>query len=170
MLLSRITPRVNAKDPVMRRRLKNEHKHTRDACVVSFTQPSIGKGNPDPHARQERLASSVSRSLEDQQRRKSPVRRCFKSRSSAENGVRRFASGCRNDVDVSPASCPVPRRPTHDHRHVRFGQSGNYAVSRGLQEIFCGDTKVFSRRRSCEFIKRPDQISPIEIQKINKRK
>ena len=170
MLLSRITPRVNAKDPVMRRRLKNEHKHTRDACVVSFTQPSIGKGNPDPHARQERLASSVSRSLEDQQRRKSPVRRCFKSRSSAENGVRRFASGCRNDVDVSPASCPVPRRPTHDHRHVRFGQSGNYAVSRGLQEIFCGDTKVFSRRRSCEFIKRPDQISPIESQKINKRK
>ncbi len=170
MLLSRITPRVNAKDPVMRRRLKNEHKHTRDACVVSFTQPSIGKGNPDPHARQERLASSVSRSLEDQQRRKSPVRRCFKSRSSAENGVRRFASGCRNDVDVSPASCPVPRRPTHDHRHVRFGQSGNYAVSRGLQEIFCGDTKVFSRRRSCEFINRPDQISPTEIQKINKRK
>jgi len=144
-LLSRITPRLNARDPVMRRRLKNELEHTKETCVVSFTQPSIGKGKPDPHARQERLASSVSRSLEDQQRRKSPVRRCFKSRSSAENGVRRFASGCRNDFDGSPASCPVPRRPTHDHRHVRFGQVGNYAVSRGLQEIFCGDNKVFSR-------------------------
>ena len=98
-----------------------------------------------PHVRQERQASSVRRPLEGQQRRKSPVRRCFKSRSSAENGVRRFASGCRNDFDGSPASCPVPRRPTHDHRRVRFGQVGNYAVSHGLQEIFCGDNKVFSR-------------------------
>jgi hypothetical protein len=130
----------------MRRRLKNEHEHTKETCVVSFTQPSIGKGNPDPHARQERLASSVSRSLEDQQRRKSPVRRCFKSRSSAENGVRRFASGCRNDFDGSPASCPVPRRPTHDHRHVRFGQDVIYAISFRLQEIFCDNNKVFSRR------------------------
>jgi hypothetical protein len=47
-------------------------------------KPSLGMGNPVPHARQERQASSVSQPLEGQQRRKSPVRRCFKSRSSAE--------------------------------------------------------------------------------------
>ena len=35
---------------------------------------------------------------------------------------------------VSPASCPASRQPTHDHRHVRFGQGPNDPKPTDVQE------------------------------------
>lgn len=134
-LLSRITPRVNARDPVMRRRLKNEHKHTKETCVVSFTQPSIGKGKPDPHARQERLASSVSRPLEGRQRRKSPVRRCFKSRSSAET---EFAGSPPAAGMISTVHRPLVR-----FRAVRHTTTGTCDLGKSVITLFRTDYKKF---------------------------
>ena len=78
------------------------------------SQPSFGGEKSLPHARQDRLASSVSRPLEGRQRRKSPVRRCFKSRPPF-GGVRRFASGCRScrrAVDWPLVQIPADRHTT----------------------------------------------------------
>ena len=56
---------------------------------------SFGKEETLPHARQDRQASLGSADLWRADRdQKSPVRRCFKSRSPL-GGVRRFASGCQ---------------------------------------------------------------------------
>jgi hypothetical protein len=78
------------------------------------SQPSFGGEKSLPHARQDRQASSVSRPLEGRQRRKSPVRRCFKSRPPF-GGVRRFASGCRSflgTVDWPLVQIPADRHTT----------------------------------------------------------
>jgi hypothetical protein len=47
----------------------------------------VWRGKSLPHARQDRQASSVRRPLESRQRRKSPVRRCFKPRPPLERGA-----------------------------------------------------------------------------------
>jgi len=139
--------RTKPYDRVLRR---GRHQPGRRASVFQVCQrPSIGKGNPDPHARQERQASSVSRPLEGQQRRKSPVRRCFKSRSSVET---EFAGSLRLPVCFSggsPASCPGSRQPTHDHRHVRFGQGHTYEFATRTQE------KNAQKTRPGSFFRRP---------------
>jgi len=107
------------------------------------SQPSFGREKSRPHARQDRQASSVSRPLEGRQRRKSPVRRCFKSRPPF-GGVRRFASGCRSflrAVDWPLVQIPADRHTTTGT--CVLGDSVICANRRRTQAIFCPRRRFF---------------------------
>ena len=81
---------------------------------------------------------------------KSPVRRCFKSRSPVEDRVRRLASGCRFMLDDFPASCPEHHRPTHDHRHVRMWARRYIGQMRAVTSIFLPQAQKNQSGRPCE--------------------
>jgi hypothetical protein len=114
-----------------------------NACDDS--QPSFGGEKSLPHARQDRQASSVSRPLEGRQRRKSPVRRCFKSRPPF-GGVRRFASGCRfvkgRLTGLLSRSPPTDTRPQARAywASLLFGR-----IARKRKRFFQNE-RIFSRR------------------------
>src|SRR6201987_2424001 len=109
------------------------------------TTAIVWRGKTLPHTRQDRQASSVSRPLEGRQRRKSPVRRCFKSRPPF-GGVRRFASGCRSFLAVNR---PLVRIPANRHATTgtcEIGQGPTYANRPALQELFLGYAERGPRR------------------------
>jgi len=74
----------------------------------------VWRGKSLPHARQDRQASSVRRPLESRQRRKSPVRRCFKPRPPVGAGCAGSppAAGLSRAVDWPLVQIPADRHAT----------------------------------------------------------
>ena len=118
---------------------------TRRCCL------GLDLGEPDPHAGQEKQASSVP-TFGGSTRPKKPVRRCFKLRPPWRAGFAGFASGCRSlfgtrflgrgsvsGISIPqvrthvpggcPASCPDAHRPARGHRHVRIWAGGEIGES-----------------------------------------
>jgi hypothetical protein len=116
-------------------------RRTRPPQISETRCPRFGGHRLDgmssrPHVRQERQASSVRQPLEGQQRRKSPVRRCFKSRPPF-GGVRRFAPAAGFFLT---SDRPLVRIPANRHTTTGtcdLGNSGKYGFLEGAQAFFC---------------------------------
>ena len=147
--LSRIASRLRVDDPVMRRWPIRREKTRAQTHVVRVRTAIDWKGK-SLSARPARKTSLFGKSAfggpTETKKARSVVALSRDPPLRAEFAGSPPAAGfC---TDGLPASCPDPRRPTHDHRHVRFGQNCRYALSPRTQAVFDRRHYFFSVRRS----------------------